>query len=138
MDLVWRVAGHLDDLAWADRRSTSASRSLGAAAGFVLSLRAFRSSSVAGVRVVAGAHPAVSGVLYTIPSLALFAALVPVTGFSLLTAEIPLVLYTLLILIRNIVAGLDGVARGRTRGGRWHGLPGRRACATSSFRWRSR
>jgi len=51
----------------------------------------------------------VSGTLYTIPSLALFAFLVPLTGLSLLTAEIGLVSYTLLILIRNIVAGLDGV-----------------------------
>lgn len=51
----------------------------------------------------------IAGVLYTIPSLALFAFLVPVTGLSTLTAEIGLVGYTLLILIRNIVAGLDGV-----------------------------
>jgi osmoprotectant transport system permease protein len=50
-----------------------------------------------------------TGVLYTIPSLALFALLVPVTGLSLLTAEIGLVSYTLLILTRHIVAGLDGV-----------------------------
>jgi osmoprotectant transport system permease protein len=52
---------------------------------------------------------AVTGVLYTIPSLALFAFLVPYTGLSTTTAEIGLVSYTLLILIRNIVAGLDGV-----------------------------
>jgi osmoprotectant transport system permease protein len=52
-----------------------------------------------------------TGVLYTIPSLALFAILVPVTGLSLLTAEIGLVSYTLLILTRHIVAGLDGVPR---------------------------
>jgi osmoprotectant transport system permease protein len=51
-----------------------------------------------------------AGVLYTIPSIALFAALVPFAGPSLLTAEIGLVSYTLLILIRNIVAGIDGVA----------------------------
>lgn len=51
----------------------------------------------------------VTGVLYTIPSLALFAFLVPITGFTILTAEIGLVGYTLLILIRNIVAGIDGV-----------------------------
>lgn len=51
----------------------------------------------------------VSGILYTIPSLALFAFLVPYTGLSTLTAEIGLVSYTLLILIRNIVSGLDGV-----------------------------
>lgn len=51
----------------------------------------------------------VTGVLYTIPSLALFAVLVPITGLTQLTAEIGLVSYTLLILIRNIVAGIDGV-----------------------------
>ena len=51
----------------------------------------------------------VTGLLYTIPSLALFAILVPFTGLSTLTAEIGLVGYTLLILIRNIVAGLSGV-----------------------------
>ncbi len=51
----------------------------------------------------------VSGVLYTIPSLALFALLVPFTGLSVVTAEIGLIGYTLLILVRNIVVGLDGV-----------------------------
>ena len=52
-----------------------------------------------------------AGILYTIPSLALFAVLVTVTGPTVTTAEIALVGYTLLILIRNIVAGLDGVPR---------------------------
>jgi osmoprotectant transport system permease protein len=51
----------------------------------------------------------VTGILYTIPSLALFAFLTTYTGLSTLTAEIGLVSYTLLILIRNVVAGLDGV-----------------------------
>lgn len=50
-----------------------------------------------------------AGVLYTIPSLALFALLVPWTGLSTLTAEIGLVSYTLFILIRNVRAALDGV-----------------------------
>jgi osmoprotectant transport system permease protein len=50
-----------------------------------------------------------AGILYTIPSLALFALLVPITGLTTLTAEIGLVSYTLLILIRNTVSGLDGV-----------------------------
>jgi osmoprotectant transport system permease protein len=49
------------------------------------------------------------GVLYTIPSLALFTFLVRIFGTSTLTAEIGLVSYTLLILVRNIVAGVDGV-----------------------------
>lgn len=51
----------------------------------------------------------VTGVLYSIPSLALFVMLIPVTGLSITTAEIGLVSYTLLIFIRNIVAGIDGV-----------------------------
>lgn len=51
-----------------------------------------------------------TGTLYTIPSLALFAFLMPFTGLTTLTAEIGLVSYTLLILIRNIVTGLRGVA----------------------------
>ncbi len=51
----------------------------------------------------------VTGILYTIPSLALFSMLVPYTGLSLLTAEIGLVSYTLLILIRNIVGGIRSV-----------------------------
>ena len=50
------------------------------------------------------------GILYTIPSLALFAFLVPFTGLTLVTAEIGLISYTLLILTRNILAGLDGIA----------------------------
>ena len=51
----------------------------------------------------------VAGVLYSIPSVALFAFLVPITGLGLVTAEIGLVSYTLLILVRNIVAGVDGI-----------------------------
>jgi osmoprotectant transport system permease protein len=52
---------------------------------------------------------AITGVLYTIPSLALFALLLPLTGLSRTTALIPLTAYTLLILVRNTVTGLDGV-----------------------------
>ena len=51
----------------------------------------------------------VTGAVYTIPSLALFAILVPYFGLSRITVVIPLTGYTLLILVRNIVAGLDSV-----------------------------
>ncbi len=51
----------------------------------------------------------VSALLYTIPSLALFQLLVPFTGITVLTVEIAIVSYTLLILFRNILAGLRGV-----------------------------
>ena len=51
-----------------------------------------------------------TGILYAVPSLALFALLTPITGLgTILTAEIALVSYTLLILTRNIVEGLRGV-----------------------------
>lgn len=52
---------------------------------------------------------AITGVMYAIPSLALFILLSPVTGLTVLTAEIALVSYTLQILLRSIVAGIDGV-----------------------------
>jgi osmoprotectant transport system permease protein len=60
-------------------------------------------------RVFRGPIFSLTGILYTIPSLALFSALVPFTGFTILTSEIGLVSYTLLILIRNIVVGLTSV-----------------------------
>jgi osmoprotectant transport system permease protein len=50
-----------------------------------------------------------TGLLYTIPSLALFVLLLPLTGLSITTAEVGLVSYTLLILLRNTVVGLRGV-----------------------------
>ena len=60
-------------------------------------------------RILRGPIFSVTGILYTIPSLALFSILVPFTGLTTLTAEIGLVSYTLLILIRNVVVGLDAV-----------------------------
>jgi osmoprotectant transport system permease protein len=47
--------------------------------------------------------------VYTIPSFAMFSALVVITGLSLLTAEIPLVAYTFILFVPNIVAGFDAV-----------------------------
>jgi osmoprotectant transport system permease protein len=48
----------------------------------------------------------VSALLYTIPAIALFQLLVPFTGIGVLTVEIALVGYTLLILFRNVLEGL--------------------------------
>jgi osmoprotectant transport system permease protein len=51
-----------------------------------------------------------AGVLYVVPSIALLSLIAPITGFfSITTAEVALVSYTLLILIRNTVAGLESV-----------------------------
>ena len=51
------------------------------------------------------------GAFYTIPSVAQFALLIPFTGLSGTTAEIPLIGYVVLILLRNVLVGLDGVPR---------------------------
>lgn len=59
-----------------------------------------------------GLYPVVlttTGILYTVPSLALFTLLLPWTGLTRTTALIGLVGYTLLILVRNAVTGLDAV-----------------------------
>jgi osmoprotectant transport system permease protein len=52
---------------------------------------------------------ALSGVLYTIPSLALFAFLAPFVGIGRVTVLIGLVLYALLMIVRNALAGLTQV-----------------------------
>lgn len=52
---------------------------------------------------------AITGLLYTVPSLAAFALLRPFTGLTLMTALIPLTTYTLLIFIRANVAGFRSV-----------------------------
>jgi osmoprotectant transport system permease protein len=51
----------------------------------------------------------VASLFYTIPSIALFQIMVPITGIGLLSIEIALVSYTLLILFRNILTGLREV-----------------------------
>jgi osmoprotectant transport system permease protein len=50
-----------------------------------------------------------AAVLYTIPSLALFGMLAPITGIGRTTVLIALVSYALLVLVRNIVVGLRSV-----------------------------
>ena len=51
----------------------------------------------------------VAGILFSIPTLALFVVMIPFTGLSKATAIVPLTLYTLLILLRNTVEGVKGV-----------------------------
>lgn len=61
------------------------------------------------VRLARGPVLGITGVVYTVPSLALFAVLTPVTGITATTVVIGLTGYTLLVLVRNVLAGLDGV-----------------------------
>jgi osmoprotectant transport system permease protein len=106
IDWVW-LAGHLGAIAYRTGQHlylTALGVGIGFAISFVLALAAAR------YRFLYPPISALAGFLYTIPSLALFAALVSITGLSVVTAEVPLIMYTLVILVRNIVAGLDGVS----------------------------
>ena len=65
----------------------------------------------------------ITGAIYVIPSVALLSLFAPVTGFfSITTAEVALVGYTLLILLRNTVAGLDSIPADAAGRGPGHGL----------------
>ena len=66
-----------------------------------------------------------AGVLYTIPSLAAFFLLLPLTGRGFLTAVIALTGYTLVILFRNITAGLANVPADAVDAGKGMGLTDR-------------
>jgi osmoprotectant transport system permease protein len=100
------VHDHTDDIAAATRQHvelTLIAVAVGLVISFPLALIARR------WRRTTGPILGFTGALFTIPSLALFALLVPFTGLSRTTAEVGLVICTLLILVRNILAGLDGV-----------------------------
>jgi len=105
LDWAW-MADHLDELLYRTVQHiwlTAIAVGIGFVISFALAVIAVRRRSTFGPIL------AVSDILYTIPSLALFAALVSVTGISLLTVEIPLVMYTLVIFVRNIAAGFDSI-----------------------------
>jgi osmoprotectant transport system permease protein len=64
----------------------------------------------------------ITGILYTLPSVAVFFLLLPLTGRGKLTALIALVSYTLLIIFRNVITGLEGVPAEARDAGRGMGL----------------
>ena len=76
---------------------------IGALIALPLALLARRS------RWLAGPVLGLSTIVYTIPSLALFAVLTPFTGLSTTTVLIGLIAYSLVILVRNFLAGLMAV-----------------------------
>lgn len=77
---------------------------VGFAISFLLAVLAYR------FRVFVAPVTFLSSLLYTIPSLAAFYILVPITGINTFTVSIALVSYTLLILFTNTLAGLAGVS----------------------------
>ena len=93
------IVGHLGEHV----RLTVSAVVLGALIALPLALLARRS------RLLAGAVLGTSTLVYTIPSLAMFAFLTPFTGLSASTVLIGLVLYSLVILVRNFLAGLQAV-----------------------------
>jgi osmoprotectant transport system permease protein len=82
---------------------TGAAVGLGLAVSLLLAVLALRWRRLYAPFIAAG------GLLYTIPSLAAFALLAPFTGLTATTAILALASYTVLILVRNIVTGIDGV-----------------------------
>jgi osmoprotectant transport system permease protein len=65
-----------------------------------------------------------AGVIYTLPSIALFVLLIPVTGLTAATVIIPLVAYTQIVLIRNIIAAIHAVDPALVDVGRAMGMNG--------------
>jgi osmoprotectant transport system permease protein len=107
IDWAW-IGDHLDEIAAKLVQHiylTAVSVAIGFAITFFLAVWSIRRRRVYGPLI------AITGILYTIPSLFLFPVLVPITGLTAMTAIIPLVLYTLLIFLRNMVAGFDSVPR---------------------------
>jgi len=102
-DWVW---DHTDDIRLRTIEHvqlTVASVAIGFVISACLAVVALRFPRTYGPITIAG------GILYTIPSLALFTFLIPYTGLGNFTAGIALVSYTILILVRNILAGIDAV-----------------------------
>lgn len=82
---------------------TLVSLSIGLLIAFTLALVAHRQ------RWLTAPIVGITGALYTVPSIAAFFLLLPITGRGNLTAIVALVSYTLIILFRNITAGLRNV-----------------------------
>jgi osmoprotectant transport system permease protein len=62
------------------------------------------------------------GTIYTLPSLAVFALLIPVFGLGYVTAVVALVAYAQMILVRNVAIGLEGVPAGMREAARGLGM----------------
>jgi len=95
--------GTVIELTWQHVRIVTAAVLLAVLVGVPLGILIHRARFLA-VPILSGA-----GVLYTIPSLALFAILIPIMGLGMKPAVTALVLYSLLVIIRNTAAGLHNV-----------------------------
>ena len=98
---------------------TLVSLAIGFAIAFGLALLAHRQ------RWLIGPITQITGILYTLPSLAVFFLLLPITGRGDTTAIIALVSYSLLIIFRNVMTGLENVPTEAKDAGRGMGLTDR-------------
>jgi osmoprotectant transport system permease protein len=98
---------------------TVVSVSIGFGISFALALLAYRR------RWLINPITQVTGILYTIPSIAAFFLLLPITGRGDDTAIIALVAYVLLIIFRNVLTGLQNVPEDIKDAGRGMGLTDR-------------
>jgi osmoprotectant transport system permease protein len=115
VDNLDRYTGPLGDHVYL----TLVSLGIGFGIAFALALVAHRR------RWLIGPITNVTGALYTIPSIAAFLLLLPITGRGKTTAIIALVAYSLLIIFRNVLAGLDNVPAETKDAGRGMGLTDR-------------
>jgi osmoprotectant transport system permease protein len=98
---------------------TVVSVSIGFGISFALALLAYRR------RWLINPITQVTGILYTVPSIAAFFLLLPITGRGDDTAIIALVAYVLLIIFRNVLTGLQNVPEDIKDAGRGMGLTDR-------------
>ncbi|MEU6599751.1 ABC transporter permease [Streptomyces flaveolus] len=105
IDRAW-IADHASDLAALSLSHLQAALSavfLGLVISLPLAVLAHR------VRALRGVLLGMSNVLFTIPSIAVFVLLLPVSGLTRTTTVVGLTIYTLVVLLRNTVEGLDAV-----------------------------
>src|SRR2546423_7294862 len=116
--IVHNLSRYVDPF-WEHVYLTLVSVGIGFAISFTLALIAHRR------RWLTGPITGFTGVLYTVPSVAAFLLLLPITGRGNTTAFVALVSYTLLIIFRNITTGLRNVPPEMVDAGRGMGLTDR-------------
>ena len=105
----WDWIGRNGDVIWAATNEhivlTVVPVLLGLAIALPLGIVASRQPRLAGPILSA------AGILYTIPALAMFVFMLPLTGLSIISPIVALTIYTLIILVRNIIDGINSVPR---------------------------
>jgi osmoprotectant transport system permease protein len=107
IDWAW-IGRHTDDI-WSATREHLVLTALPVLLGLLLAVPL----GILATRTPRLATPvlAISGVLYTIPALAMFVFMIPFTGLTVTSAVIALTIYTLIVLVRATIDGLASVPR---------------------------